>query len=88
MVSYWRRTVFPTENIALICPMQRVIEERTEELNSTVSTKVRYAYDAAGNRSEVTKFDENGAHTTQTFYNPQGKPIREIDPLGNETVTE
>ena len=66
----------------------RVVEERVEELDGTVCTRVLYSYDHKGNRTGITKFTEDGPRTTHSEYDPLGRIVRVIDPDDTITVTE
>lgn len=64
--------------------LDRVVEERIEDLNGTIFQKTAYAYDQAGNRAQVTAWSENGPSTHFTEYTPHGNPKLQIDPYGKE----
>lgn len=65
--------------------LDRIVEERIEDENGKILKRVRYDYDLLSNRTHV--MEETGAGLSQyiTFYNQDKKPIRTIDPEGNET---
>ncbi len=67
--------------------LNRPIEERIEDANGQIYTRVQTQYDQAGNITAVTTFGDSGPATTQTFYNAYGKPCKIIDAEGNETHT-
>ncbi len=58
----------------------RVTEERIEDL-----TRVSYKYDAAGNKSEIIRYTENGPAIELTLYDPYKRPIERVDGLGQIT---
>lgn len=65
--------------------LNRIIEERIEDEQEKIFKKVVYQYDQLGNRTHV--IEETGAGLSQhiTYYNADKKPIKIIDPEGNET---
>ena len=65
--------------------LDRVIEERIENEQGLVLKRVRYDYDLLGNRTHVIEETAAGLSQHITFYNRDKKPIRTIDPDGNET---
>lgn len=65
--------------------LDRVIEERIEDNAGNVLKKEQYAYDAAGNRTEVRHFTQTGISTTKTKYTPHNKPWVMTDPIGHLT---
>ena len=67
--------------------LNRPIEERIEDANGQIFTRVQTQYDQAGNITAVTTFGDTGPAITQTLYNAYGKPCKVIDAEGNETLT-
>lgn len=65
--------------------LNRIVEERIEDLSQRVFKRVQYAYDLAGNRSQETHFTEAGKATTETEYNTHRKAEKITDALGNVT---
>lgn len=65
--------------------LNRVIEERTEDSSGKVLKKVQYAYDADGNRTQVTQYPSNMPSTSYTEYDFCKRVIKTTDPLGNTT---
>lgn len=65
--------------------MNQVIEERIENERGEILKKARYAYDLLGNRTHVIEETAAGLSQHITLYNFEKKPIRTIDPEGNET---
>lgn len=69
--------------------LDRLIEERIEDLKGATYAKSQYAYDLFGNRilQRIYK-DESHFAETKSIYNSQSMPIKEVDALGNETHLE
>lgn len=65
--------------------LDRVIEERVEDEAGVILKKVQYRYDLLGNRTHVIEETEAGLSQHITDYNVEKKPIRTVDPAGNET---
>jgi YD repeat-containing protein len=65
--------------------LDRVIEERVEDLSGTVFLKKQYAYDLAGNRTHAVHWTDEGPAVTYTEYASDGMPSLIQDPLGNLT---
>jgi RHS repeat-associated protein len=67
--------------------LDRVIEERIEDSNGQVFTRTQYEYDHEGNQIVVATFTAKGERAaSRTEYDSQGRPVRRIDPAGNETL--
>ncbi len=62
--------------------LNRPIETREELANGTRLRFEQYTYDAAGNKTHVT----TSKGVSETVYDAVGRPVSEIDPLGNETT--
>lgn len=80
----------PTNVRVTVCEydlLNRVTEERIENGQGTIFTRTVYGYDAAGRRSSVTLFNDEGACTTQTTYTSQGQICRVVDAEGYETLS-
>ncbi|HEY4832187.1 MAG TPA: RHS repeat domain-containing protein, partial [Waddliaceae bacterium] len=69
--------------ISLYNLLDEIICKRTEDASGTILEQVEYEYDGDGNRIEVRKDQA----VTRTFYDPEGKELLSIDPLGKETKT-
>ncbi len=67
--------------------LDRVIEERTEDLEGNILLKTLYAYDSAGNKTEITHWTSTGPSTELTLYDSLNRPVQHLDPLGHVTVT-
>ena len=67
--------------------LDRVIEERIEDGKGNILKKVAYAYDQLGNRTRVREETKAGASEHITQYNSDKKPVKSIDPDGNESHT-
>lgn len=65
--------------------LDRIIEERIEDEQGHILKRVRYDYDLLGNRTHVIEETVAGLSRHITFYNLDKKPIRTVDPDGNET---
>jgi len=66
--------------------LDRIVEERIENLSGNLYRKKTYAYDIHGNPYlERIYTNANSFSETKTIYNPQNLPILVIDALGNET---
>ena len=63
----------------------RIIEERREDIEGNVLTKVTYGYDIAGNRNEVITYVGENALTTTITYNSRKLPTKIVDP--NQVIT-
>lgn len=61
--------------------LDRVIEKRKEDLSGNVHFKENYRYDAASNQTQVITCEG----VTQTVYNAQNLPIKQVSPDGNVT---
>lgn len=61
--------------------LNRVLEERIEDLNGQVFTATQYRYDARGNKTHTIQ----DGKTTQTTYDALSRPIRIVNALGDET---
>ncbi len=67
--------------------LDRIVEERKEDLQGHVLSKIVYAYDNAGNKKTVTRFI-NGKDASEQFeYDSLNRLIKKEDPLGNITRT-
>ncbi|MBS0647822.1 MAG: RHS repeat protein [Verrucomicrobia bacterium] len=66
--------------------MDRIIEERTENLEGAILIKTLYAYDPAGNQSEITHWTAAGPSTEMTLYDAFKRPIQHADALGHITT--
>ena len=65
--------------------LDRVIEERIEDLNGSLFQKTTYTHDQDGNIAQMTAWTKNGPASYLTEYTPHGKPKVQIDPEGNTT---
>ena len=63
--------------------LDRIIEERTEDLSGNIYRRTQYEYDASGNQTHVW----NDGQLTLTQYNPLGEVIQVTDAEGNSTRT-
>ncbi len=66
--------------------LDQVIEEREEDLNKNISSKVQYAYDDAGNRTTVKQFREEGVAIEISTYDSWNRKEKSTDPLGHTTL--
>lgn len=65
--------------------MDRILQEWTGSPDGKVLTQVSYAYDAAGNKSEILQEGAAGISKTKIDYDTHGIPVKTIDPEGNIT---
>jgi RHS repeat-associated protein len=63
----------------------RVIEERIEDENSYVFSKVLYEYDPAGNIKCLTRFIEDKPSCEYFLYDAFNRPIQQLDAAGYQT---
>ncbi|MBI3211679.1 MAG: RHS repeat-associated core domain-containing protein [Simkania negevensis] len=68
--------------------LDRIIEEREEDLIGNIITRTLYGYDAVGNKTTITRFTPSGPSTTTTKYDTFQRPICIEDPLGNITTIQ
>ena len=68
--------------------IQRVIEERIEDLQGKVYKRTAYSYDHRGNRTEEVHFTADGPVVTHTDYDALGRIVCVVDPKGNKTITD
>jgi RHS repeat-associated protein len=66
--------------------LNRIIEERKEDALGNVLQRTCYAYDMAGNTTEVIQSIQGKAAITRTIYDSLARPIQITDPLGNKTT--
>lgn len=67
--------------------LNRVKEDRIEDSNGIVISKVNYGYDISGNISQLTTYQDGQVNTTTTIYNSHGIPHQIIDAEGYKTIT-
>ena len=65
--------------------LNRPIKERVEDQFGKILSQVAYTYDAFGNKASITQFIGDGSSTEFFDYDPFGRAIKQIDPLGNCT---
>ena len=65
--------------------LDRAIEERQEDSQGNLLFKVTYTYDAAGNRSSVTRYEAGKQRTDLFTYDAFDRLIVHQDPLGYQT---
>ncbi len=65
----------------------RVIEQRIEDKQGTIFSRIQTQYDPAGHVCAVITHTASGAAMTQTLYNALGQPWKVIDAEGHETLT-
>jgi RHS repeat-associated protein len=67
----------------------RTIEERVEDGQGKVWSRINYRYDEIGNVVAITTYGDGGTSCTQTVaYDALNRPVVETDPLGNSTCYE
>lgn len=64
--------------------LNRITEERVEDYQGAILTKINNSYDVAGRIYEIRSGEEN---VTATTYNSHGVPVEVIDGEGNKTLT-
>lgn len=84
-----RKEPFENGQVKVTCTdydlLDRVVEERIEDEHGRILKKVSYKYDHFGNRTHVIEETSGGISRHITDYNSDKKPIRVVDPEGNET---
>ena len=66
--------------------LDRVIEERQENSRGQPLHRIQYAYDVAGNQSEIIRSIDGKEAVERVNYDSIARPIQKIDPLGNITT--
>ena len=66
--------------------LNRVIEERVENENRKILTKVNYGYDSDGNQYQTLTYNDSGTSVTTTSYNSLKEPVSILDAIGNTTL--
>jgi YD repeat-containing protein len=74
------------KSISVLDVLDRVIEERVEDVLGNVITKKGYRYDLKGNKTHEIVFSSEGETCKNTKYNDQDQPIKIIHPNGETTV--
>ena len=67
--------------------LDRVIEERIEDIDGSVKSIIHYGYDEYGNRNEVRRYGQAGESVTRAIYNAYQEPEIVIDAEGRITRT-
>lgn len=67
--------------------LDRITEERVEDNQGQLLRHICYSYDIQGNRTHVISDTQAGFSLDRTEYNSQNLPIKNIDALGNTTIT-
>jgi len=65
----------------------RIIEECVEGPDGNILTKILYAYDKAGNKTETTHWTQVGPATEITLFDAYKRPLQYADALGHITTT-
>lgn len=73
-------------SVQLFDLLDRVIEEKREDAEGNLLTRVSYGYDVDGNRSTVTNYNQHGESTSTTTYDDRHQPLKVVDALGNTTL--
>ncbi len=68
--------------------LERVLEERCEDDSGQVLKRVLYDYDAAGNKSCITRFMSGRESQERFFYDAFNRLIAQVDASGNKTTIE
>lgn len=75
--------------IQLYDDLDRLIEEIEQESDGTVYWRTTHTYDEVGNEIARATYGEGGAiQRSTTEFDFLNRPVRQVDPLGNVTVTE
>lgn len=69
-------------------PLDRVIEERTEDFFGTVFRRRQFGYDRIGNKVQEIVWGEHGPLVTYTEYDSIARPVKVIEPNGEVTITQ
>lgn len=72
-------------SVQLFDLLDRVIEERREDAEGNLLTRVTYGYDVDGNRTTVSNYSDLGESTATTIYDARHQPVEITDALGNTT---
>lgn len=80
-----KKTAGDTAQVTLYDLLGRTIEERSEDLEGNVLLKVQYSYNSLGLKSEEKRETKEGTSSRQWRYDPFGRVVEELDPLGNST---
>lgn len=67
-------------------PLDRIIEEREEDLEGHLFTKKTYQYDAVGNCVLTSEWTPEGMSSEETVFDSFKRPIKKIDALGQITT--
>ncbi len=67
--------------------LDRIVEERKEDLQGRLLSKILYTYDEAGNKDSVTRFIDGKKATERFKYDPFNRLIEQEDAFGNSTLT-
>ncbi len=65
--------------------LDRIIEETEQDGAGHIFSKLEYAYDADGNRTEIKTTNEAGIAATTSTYDSRQQLILQINPLGHAT---
>ena len=65
----------------------QLLEEQKTAPSGEILWQQTYAYDPDGNQTEITTYPHNLPATTRKEFDPFGRLIRTVDPLGNTTTT-
>ncbi len=68
--------------------LNRVVEEKVQDLAGNLASHQKYSYDLRGNRALVVSHSSQGIACTKTEYDSRNRPIEIVDALGNKTVIE
>lgn len=65
--------------------LNRIIEEKNEDILGNILLSERYEYDLQGNRQVISKFNQAGESITKTEYNTRGQITSIINAKGEQT---
>ncbi len=82
-----KTTIDGSSKCLVLDVLNRVIEERTENLQGDVLACIQYTYDVDGNKIRIEQNSEAGMIVASYKYDTHGIPLESIDPEGNITHT-
>ncbi len=85
-----RRWIDPERYLAFIKVfdlLNRIVEERIEDEQGEVFTKLAFTYDEEGKILEKLYWNENGLAIESQCYDAMGNIVEHVDPSGNKTTT-
>ncbi|GAB4187119.1 MAG: hypothetical protein Tsb0015_05540 [Simkaniaceae bacterium] len=68
--------------------LDRILEQRQEDLNGNILSLLRYSYDESGNLQRKISYHQEKESLEQYFYDPFCRLTAVINPLGDKTLYE